>query len=99
MARVDAIAEHAQRSIEADGRVDLPVQPDCDLLVVPAELDAVLIGGPRSVVRLVERIEAERLVRVNRLREPVVVVDHLPEQVVVVAGGRDGREGEQHAGE
>ena len=99
MARVDAIAEHPQRSIEPAGRVDLPVEPGRDLLVVPAELNAVLVRGPRSVVPLVERIEAERLVRVDRLREPVVVVDHLPEQVVVVAGGRDGRQGEQNAGE
>jgi hypothetical protein len=52
----------------------LPVQPDCNLFVVPAQTDADVFRRTRSVVPFIKRVEKLRLVRVNNFREAIVIV-------------------------
>ena len=95
--RVDAVSEHAHRSVEALGLaadlrdrgicLQLAVLPDQDLLVIPSQADADVGQGREAVGILREQVLTHRLHAVHDLGEPVVVVGRLDERGVIVPGG------------
>ena len=64
--------------------------PDEDLLVVPAEPDAGLVGRMEAVALFEQQALAHRLERMHDLRKSVVVVGRFDKQLVVITPGGGG---------
>src|SRR5258708_29822258 len=98
LARVDPVAEHAYRRVKPlrlaadfrDSRVrlKLPVLPDQNLLVVPAETDADIGERCESVRQLRQQILTDRLRSVHDLGESVIVIRRLDEGGLKIARSR-----------
>src|SRR5260370_21912098 len=98
LACVDRVADHSHRRVKPlrlaadfrDSRVrlKLPVLPDQNLLVVPAETDADIGERCESVRRLRQQILTDRLCSVHDLGESVIVVRRLDEGGLKIARSR-----------
>ena len=97
---VDAVAMDSQGRILSFNqriRVGLAVEPDDQLLVVPAQLDAGVLHRGGWVGAVVEKVGVARLRAMDDLGE--AVVPGLRFQDVFVEGERRRRYGEEHGGE